>query len=335
MKSSLPLAFGGLLLAAGAAWAEADAPTDLRPQLSLQYSYVFEDGARTDENGDGAYLAGTWNFSPRWAVELGASYHGFDLGLDDNGTARDWRETGLNLGAQYYLSRNPRFSPYLSIGAGAVRLEDRVGDTRSTDPFGEVGVGFRSLLAPRFGVRGDAMYRYIDVSDRHNAADDSFQEPVVRLGFFVPLGAAPVAPEPVAQPVAPPPPRPVAPAPEPKQEVIFEFDEAIFFGFDSATLRPEAEGKLMEAARLIQEDRSLRKVEIAGHTCDIGSAQYNLGLSERRARAVREFLVNRGGVDAAMLTVTGYGVTRPKVPNSSPENRQMNRRVELIASERQ
>lgn len=325
------------MLVAGAAWAESEAPTDLRPQLSLQYSHVFEEKARSDQDGQGAYLAGTWHFSPRWAVELGASYHDFDLGLDDSGIARDWRETGINLDAQYYLSRNPRFSPYLTLGAGALRLEDRVGDTRSTDPFGEAGFGFRSLITPRFGVRGDALYRYTDVSDRHNSADSGFNEAIVRVGFYVPLGAAPVAPEPVAEPVATPQPRPVAPppAPEPAPEVIFEFDESIFFGFDSDTLRPEAEDKLMEAARMIREDRSLRKVEIAGHTCDIGSAQYNLGLSERRARAVREFLVTRGGVDPELLTVTGYGVTRPKVPNTSPENRQMNRRVELIASERQ
>lgn len=337
-KPLLPIAFGSLLLAAGAAWAEAESATDLRPQLSLQYGYVFEDSARTSENGDGAYLAGTWNFSPRWAMELGASYHGFDTGLDDNGIARDWRETGLSVGAQYYLSRQPRFSPYLTASAGALRLEDRIGDTRSTDPFGEVGVGFRSQLSGRFGVRGDATYRYIDVSDdRHASASDRFQEPVVRLGFYMALGAAPTAEPAAPAPVAAPTPRPLTPAPlaEPAPEVIFEFDEAIFFGFDSATLRPEAESKLMEAAQLIQQDASLVKVEIAGHTCDIGSAPYNLGLSERRARAVQAFLVNQGGIDASRLMVTGYGVTRPKVPNTSAENRQMNRRVELIANERQ
>ncbi len=320
-------ALSAVFLLAGAPLVHAEQAVDLRPSFSLLYSHVFEDSARGTDEGQGAHLSGVWNLSERWGVELGASYHGFDES-QQSGIAREWRETGLNLGAQYYLSRQPRFSPYLSLGAGAIRLDDRANDTRTTEPFGQAGVGFTSLLASNFGIRGEALYRYIDVSDDHAIDGSSFGEAVARLGFYVPIGAAPVAASQPA-PVAAPPAAGPAPAPRPDAAVLYEFDERIFFGFDSSTLRPEAESILLEAANQIKADRSLKQVEVAGHTCDIGSAQYNLSLSQRRANVVRNFLVERGGIDASVLSVNGYGVTRPKVPNTSVENRQQNRRVEL------
>jgi len=116
--------------------------------------------------------------------------------------------------------------------------------------------------------------------------------------------------------------------------VILEFDAAVFFEFDSATLRPAAIAELNEAAALLNLHDELTRVEVAGHTCDLGSASYNQGLSERRARAVRDHLVEQGEVSADRLVVRGYGEDRPKVPNTSTENRQQNRRVELIVLER-
>lgn len=116
--------------------------------------------------------------------------------------------------------------------------------------------------------------------------------------------------------------------------VIYEFDAAVFFEFDSARLRPAAIAELNEAAAVLNLHDEFLRIEVAGHTCDIGSAEYNQGLSERRARSVRDHLVNEGGVDPNRLVVRGYGEERPKVPNTSTENRQQNRRVELVVLER-
>jgi OOP family OmpA-OmpF porin len=317
--------------------AHAETPIDLRPQISGMFSYVFEDSARGPEEGMGAYLAGGWNLGPVLGLEVGAFWHDFDDGIDRNGVPREWREWGGNLDALFHFNRNPRFTPYAVIGAGAMRLEDKIGDTRTTEPLAHVGLGFKSMLGERFGIRGDARYRYVDVSSDHGVDRSSFREPVVRLGFFVPLGAAPQPepppppPPPPARP-APPPPPPPAPAPEP--EVIYEIDQSVAFDFDSARIRSGAEPSLMEAARKINEDTTLRRVEVGGHTCDMGNADYNKRLSERRAQAVRDFLVNRGGVDASKLTVRGYGMDKPKVANDSMENRQRNRRVEISVLER-
>jgi OOP family OmpA-OmpF porin len=90
----------------------------------------------------------------------------------------------------------------------------------------------------------------------------------------------------------------------------------------------------MEAARKINQDTTLERVEVGGHTCDLGPAPYNKTLSERRASAVADFLVKQGNVPPAKLTVRGYGMEKPKVPNNSNENRERNRRVELTVLKR-
>jgi OmpA-OmpF porin, OOP family len=69
-------------------------------------------------------------------------------------------------------------------------------------------------------------------------------------------------------------------------------------------------------------------VLIMGHTCNIGSDRYNQDLSEKRAAAVKDYLVGTG-IDAGRLRSKGYGESRPAVPNDSEAGREQNRRVEL------
>jgi len=119
-----------------------------------------------------------------------------------------------------------------------------------------------------------------------------------------------------------------------EQDVIFELDVMVNFDFDSSVLRPEAKQELDKAVEIIKQDPTITRIEVAGHTCDIGTAAYNKGLSERRARAVANYLIDHG-VDQNRLVIVGYGEERPKVPNISIENRQQNRRVVMIAIERE
>ena len=67
---------------------------------------------------------------------------------------------------------------------------------------------------------------------------------------------------------------------------------------------------------------------VAGHTCNIGTDQYNQRLSERRANSVRQYLVSKG-IDANRLSAVGYGESRPKYSNDTEETRRLNRRVEI------
>jgi outer membrane protein OmpA-like peptidoglycan-associated protein len=69
---------------------------------------------------------------------------------------------------------------------------------------------------------------------------------------------------------------------------------------------------------------------IEGHTDNVGNAQSNQSLSERRAAAVKQYLVTMAHVDATRLSTKGYGASKPIAPNTTAEGRQENRRVELV-----
>lgn len=101
----------------------------------------------------------------------------------------------------------------------------------------------------------------------------------------------------------------------------------IFFDTGAATLRPESFAELGILYKLMVDNPSL-KIEISGHTDNVGSASFNQRLSENRARAVVDFLVDRG-IDRSRLTYKGYGFDRPIASNDTAEGRQMNRRTEF------
>jgi outer membrane protein OmpA-like peptidoglycan-associated protein len=101
----------------------------------------------------------------------------------------------------------------------------------------------------------------------------------------------------------------------------------IQFDHNKAELLPASHTTLNELVEILQE-RPTIKLEIAGHTDNVGSAEFNLNLSERRAQAVYNYLVGKQ-IPAERLTFKGYGETIPIADNDSESGRQENRRVEL------
>jgi outer membrane protein OmpA-like peptidoglycan-associated protein len=102
----------------------------------------------------------------------------------------------------------------------------------------------------------------------------------------------------------------------------------ILFDFDKATLRRDVEFNLVKIATILNQFEEMG-ILIEGHTDSIGTEEYNLGLSQRRAKAVYEFLVSQG-VTEARLSFEGYGESRPVADNDTDEGRQKNRRVDLV-----
>jgi outer membrane protein OmpA-like peptidoglycan-associated protein len=111
----------------------------------------------------------------------------------------------------------------------------------------------------------------------------------------------------------------------PKKTYTFE---DVHFDFDRHSLRPEATRILDEAVNALKEDPTLR-IQIEGNTCNIGTAEYNLALGERRASSVRDYLISRG-IAADRLTTVSYGEERPKYDNDREETRRLNRRAVLV-----
>lgn len=140
-----------------------------------------------------------------------------------------------------------------------------------------------------------------------------------------PAPAPVAAPAPAPAPASAPVPSPAA-APAPCQGVI---TANLVFDFDKAVIKDEMIPVLEEAKRIMGECRAAN-YQIAGHTCSIGTDAYNQKLSERRAAAVRSWLVDNG-VDSNRLEAVGYGEGSPKYDNGTMDGRKLNRRVEFQA----
>jgi outer membrane protein OmpA-like peptidoglycan-associated protein/curli biogenesis system outer membrane secretion channel CsgG len=103
----------------------------------------------------------------------------------------------------------------------------------------------------------------------------------------------------------------------------------ILFDTDSDRIKPESAAVLQSIARGLQASPDL-KVEIDGHTDSTGIAQHNMDLSKRRAEAVKTVLVSQFNIDASRLTTAGFGSSKPAAPNTTPEGKAQNRRVEFV-----
>ena len=105
----------------------------------------------------------------------------------------------------------------------------------------------------------------------------------------------------------------------------------IQFEFNSAALTEDSQSGIEMLTAFLNRNPEL-KVELAGHTDDVGNANYNLKLSSERAVVVRNALIDKG-IDASRLTAKGYGANKPLVPNDSEVNRAINRRTEMMIVE--
>ena len=101
------------------------------------------------------------------------------------------------------------------------------------------------------------------------------------------------------------------------------------FDFDKAVLKEQGKAELQNLAEYIQgKGITVKDIDVVGHTDSMGSEEYNQGLSERRAMAVKEFLV-ASGVSADIIDVSGRGESEPVASNDTQEGRAKNRRVEI------
>jgi OmpA-OmpF porin, OOP family len=116
-------------------------------------------------------------------------------------------------------------------------------------------------------------------------------------------------------------------------EKEIKITQQIHFEFDKDKIKPDSFAILDAVAQVLQDNPKI-KIEIQGHTDNKGSAVYNKKLSDRRAASVLKYLVAKG-VDPNRLTSHGYGMEIPIVPNTTDQNRALNRRVQFVRTEGQ
>ena len=175
------------------------------------------------------------------------------------------------------------------------------------------GLNFRlnqSFLAGVFG-----RYNWID---QRVEPGNNVQYVTVGVSLTYNAESAP-PPVPVVVPAPPPPaPRPV------KKKIVLR---GVHFDFNKATIRGDARAILDSAIDTLREEGDVAVI-VEGHTDDRGSDAYNLRLSERRAQAVRDYLV-AGGIVPSRITSIGRGESQPVASNATEDGRAQNRRVEI------
>jgi len=152
------------------------------------------------------------------------------------------------------------------------------------------------------------------------------------VGMVESYRSSPPATPPEPEPKETTPPPPVAPPPSAAEEGlltgVIRLDN-VYFDTGKATLLPDSKTQLDELGLAIKKHPEL-KLEVDGHTDTRGSAKFNQKLSQERANAVRQYLIDNDGIDPDHLSAKGYGESRPLVsPERNDEDRARNRRVEI------
>jgi peptidoglycan-associated lipoprotein len=170
-----------------------------------------------------------------------------------------------------------------------------------------------------------------------NSASSSYHPLAVVLGLFG-VGAFGCSHEQKAPPAHPsppvaaridprqPPPEPPTEAPTPPQDSSVE--PAIYFDFDSYTLRADAHSVLQKIADQVKGAHDAR-LEIDGNCDELGTIEYNMALGEERAKAAKTYLLHLGVPNVKVKTIS-YGSERPKYPGHDDDAHAKNRRDDLI-----
>ena len=118
--------------------------------------------------------------------------------------------------------------------------------------------------------------------------------------------------------------------PKTSPEVLKEAYDNLTFVTNSDVIKPESFASLDKVADFLSKNTNFR-LDLVGYTDNVGSDEYNQKLSERRANAVKDYLVKKG-IAETLITAVGKGETNPIADNSTAEGKEKNRRVEFITT---
>ena len=265
-------------------------------------------GLSSKTTGYGGGLKFGRALSDRWDVQMGYVY-----GRAGNSGNRIQQHL-LGVDGLYLFSREA-FRPFILVGAGVERDRVKVnGDrTSQTAPYASIGAGVQAVLSDRVTFQADLRNVHGFGNKFNDLKSNNYYLTVgLNIAFDAPPAPAPAAPAPVAPAMLPEPAPMAAPAaaPAPRFEKI-SLSATELFSFDKDKL-PAAQPKLDDIAKLLNENSGISNVVITGYADRLGNDKYNQKLSERRANAVKDYLVSKG-VAASRLTAVGKGEANPVV----------------------
>ena len=347
-KENLNIPPGGALVPGGA-FVVVD--SDLSPTANV--SYFFTDHLSTE-------LMAAWPFT-----------HGIDLKPYAGGVERVGNVDVLPpvLSLNWHINPNGTFRPYLGAGVNYTMFSGEetrgalAGSSLSlSDSWGASGqVGLDIGTSKNWMINLNVRYIQIQSDAKLDGAKIGTIDinPWVygvlvgyRFGAPAPAPVEAPPPPPAAAPPPPPPPPPAAPVDSDGDGVADTADKCpgtpagtkvdtvgcpleqtlkLLYDFDSAELRPESITELERVVKFMN-DVPFATVLVEGHTDSVGPDDYNMKLSDRRAKSVFDYLTSRG-VDPARIKSVGKGETAPIADNKTAEGRQQNRRVMLIRTD--
>ena len=240
-----------------------------------------------------------YQFNDNWAADIG-------LGTDISSNV-DVNQFAIN---GYYLFGEKKWKPFVSAGLSSFGVDDAAVDR--TEHF-QAGLGLSGTLADNLELR--LGYQHI-----FDFGDESYEDDAVTIGVNWHFGKVKATTVAAAQPEAQPESVPV------QKEVVDTYELQVQFDFDKSDVKSVYRPQFEEIAQTLKDSPEV-SVTIEGHTCQIGTEEYNQGLSERRSEAVKTMLIQDYGFSSDRISVVGYGETRPIADNSTVEGRQKNRRA--------
>jgi OOP family OmpA-OmpF porin len=309
--------------------------------LSQGFGTTFMDDNERDK---GFKVFGGYQFSRYWAIESGyydLGDFGFTSVTTPPGTLHGVIGVrGLNFDAVLSLPFTEKFSAFGRAGIAYSEVDgafESTGLVTVVEPNSEknapnykFGVGLQYDITRHFGLRVEAERYRIDDSVGNNGDVDLFS-----LGMLFRFGGDP--PPPMVQPPPPPPPpveKPVVVAPPPPPPPPVETDRycsllEFEFEINQHKVRTEEKEKLAVIGKFLTKYPDTR-AEIEGHTDSVGTDEMNQILSQKRADAVVDYLVQTFGLSPSRITGVGYGETRPIADNGTEEGKRANRRIGAI-----
>jgi len=314
MNSLKQISFAAALLCATASTSALAQSVDYNPSWYIAPSLNLIDpdsGFGINDRGEGAGLRFGKPVSQYWDLQLGTTY----ARSRNDGTHYQQNLLGADM---LYLFSRSTFRPFLLVGAGFQedRLSTPFGETSGYAPYINAGLGAQLSLNDQWSLQADfrRVHGYLRNTDFPiDRSSNNYLTVGFNYAFDKPAQPAVAAPPPEPTPVAvietpsaPPPP----PAPAPRFEKIY-LSSTELFAFDKSDLRMP-QPKLDDIATALNNNTQVDNVVVTGYTDRIGSDKYNQKLSERRASAVKDYLVGKG-VSAARMSAVGKGKQNPIV----------------------